>query len=102
MGTTSDPNDPQLGHGVDAEPTEQNEAYLVLSDAERAKGFVRPVRRSYVHDRCGAVTTMGLAIAETFAREPTFYGATWCSRCQMHVAISEFRWDEPEKRRLGS
>lgn len=27
----------------------QQKAYVVLSEEERAKGFVRPVRRSYVH-----------------------------------------------------
>jgi hypothetical protein len=46
MGLTSDRSDPKL-HEVKA--TGQNEKYLVLSDEERAKGFVRPVRRSYVH-----------------------------------------------------
>lgn len=49
MSEVTDPNDPRLGHGVDSEPTKQNAAYLVLSAEERAKGYVRPVRRSYVH-----------------------------------------------------
>lgn len=49
MPTTSDRNDPRLSHGADDGPTDQAEVYLVLSDEERAKGFVRPVRRSYVH-----------------------------------------------------
>ncbi len=46
---TTDPDDPRLGHGVDAEPTGQNEVYLVLSDEEIAKGFVRPYRNVYRH-----------------------------------------------------
>lgn len=92
MSTTSDPNDPRLARGVDAEPTPQAEVYLVLSDEERAKGFVRRVRRSYVHDACGSVTTMGLAIAETYARDPGFYGATYCVRCARHLPVSEFTW----------
>ena len=30
-------------------PDGQQKTYLVLSEEERAKGFVRPVRRSYIH-----------------------------------------------------
>lgn len=135
----------------------QNEAYLILSDEERAKGFVRPVRTTYKHvgkkveregtiesledhltegsakyysreqgyvaflkypesrspligrylkqtdldainskaDRvggCGTTTTMGLAIAETYARDPKFYGATFCCNCGTHLPVNEFVW----------
>ncbi len=49
MSLTTDPEDPRLGHGADAEPIPQHEVYLVLSDKERAKGFVRPLRLSYRH-----------------------------------------------------
>lgn len=149
MGVTDDRNDPALTHGVDDEPVAMAEMYLVLSDEERAQGFVRPVRRSYKHlgvagpqhplrdlteaehelyddegyvkyeeyppsrfgsalgkfwtqaqldavKTCGAVTTMGQAIAETYAREPRFYGATFCVRCQMHRPVGEdgeFVWE---------
>jgi hypothetical protein len=48
-GLTTNPDHADLGHGADDKPVPQNKCYLVLSDAERAKGFVRPVRRSYVH-----------------------------------------------------
>ena len=89
---TTDPTDPRLGHGSDDQPGPQNEVYLVLSDEERAKGFVRPVRRSYIHKTCGSVTTMGQAIAETYARSPKFYGSTYCVACQMHKPVSEFTW----------
>lgn len=92
---TSDPNDSRLTHGVDAEPVPQAEAYLVLSEDERAKGFIRPLRRAYVHtDGCGGVTTMGLALCETYARDPRFYGSTYCVHCSMHLPVSEFRWTE--------
>lgn len=95
MSLTSDPSDPRLGRGVDEQPVGQHEVYLVLSDEERAKGFVRPLRRAYVHtDGCGALTMMGLALCETYARDPSFYGATYCVRCQMHRPVGEFRWDE--------
>lgn len=47
---TTDPNDPRLKRGsADDKPVPQNEVYLVLSEEERAKGFIRPVRRSYIH-----------------------------------------------------
>ncbi len=118
-------------------PDGQQKTYLVLSDAERAKGFVRPVRRSYKHvgsagpqhplrdlnaeeiargygapdvgyvkfeaydgkcgsvtgrfwtqadlDKvgkgCGTVTSMGQALAETYAAQPAFYSGTFCAGC---------------------
>lgn len=101
MGTTDDCNDPRLTRGADDEPAEQAEVYLVLSDDERAKGFVRPVRLAYVHATCGAVTTMGLALAETYARDPSFYGATYCCTCRMHKPVAEFVWDGTTER-VGS
>lgn len=97
VGVTSDPSDPRLGHGVDDEPVPQHEVYLVLSEEDRARGFVRPVRRAYRHLTCGAVTAMGQALAETYARDPSFYGATYCVHCGMHKpvgAAGEFVWQE--------
>lgn len=91
---TSDPSDPRLTHGSDSEPVTQADAYLVLSADERAKGFIRPVRRTYVHDECGRATTMSQAIAETYARNPSFYGSTYCVGCAMHLPVAEFRWDD--------
>lgn len=125
--------------------TGQHGAYWVLSEAERAKGFVRPVRRTYKHvgtqptrptreltaeekeryagcdyvlfeatpaeggilagrfwtaarlkSRCGTSTTMGVALAETYAREPGYYGATFCASCGSHFPVGaegEFVWE---------
>lgn len=92
MGVTDDPNDPRLGRGVDQDPIEQHEVYLVLSDAERSLGFIRPLRTSYKHKSCGCITTMGGALAETYARDPKFYGATYCVHCSMHRPVAEFLW----------
>ena len=125
MGITDDPTHPGLRI---TGPDGLQDAYLVLSEEERAKGFVRPLRRAYVHvgltpplrlrdltteeqvryaghgyvkfepypdseapvlgrfwtqdrlDRrgCGAETRMGLALCETYARDPAFYGSTFC------------------------
>lgn len=100
MGETTDRNDPRLGYGSNDEPVPQNEAYLVLSAEERAQGFIRPVRRSYVHVTCGTETTMSQAIAETYARQPSFYGATYCVGCSMHRPVgenSEFVWNDGTK-----
>ena len=100
MSTTSDRNDPRLTHGADDEPVEMAEVYLVLSEHERAGGFVRPVRRSYVHTVCGGATRMGEAIAETYARQPRFYGSTYCVHCRMHRPVGpdgEFVWDDGTK-----
>ena len=140
MSLTTDKNDPGLGKEKD---NGQNEVYLVLSDEEKAKGFVRPIRISYIHmgkeidtsrmrelskeekekykkydyigfipneDKdssvigtyiiardlskgCGALTTMNEKIAETYARDPKFYGSTYCVGCRTHLPVSEFVWD---------
>jgi hypothetical protein len=100
MSLTSDRNDPRLTHGADEHPVEQAEAYLVLSDAERARGFVRPVRTTYRHLTCGTETHMALPIAETYATEPGFYGATYCVHCRRHLPVGEhgeFVWLDGSK-----
>lgn len=74
----------------------QQKGYVVLSEEERGKGFARPVRRSYVHEKCGVVTTMGQALAETYARDPYFYSGTFCCGCGAHFPVGEdgeFVWD---------
>lgn len=130
----------------------QQQGYVVLCPEERAKGFVRPVRQSYVHvgkkpmfplrdlteeekarhnlsprvelhyvkyedysedlaplcgkfwtadelssmsRACGGTTTMGQALAETYARDPHFYSGTFCATCQKHFPVGadgEFVW----------
>lgn len=143
MGLTTDPNDQDLRK---IRSDGKQEVYLVLSDEERAKGFVRPVRKAYRHvgvrpkyplrdltdeekelyerfgyvafeayppeadkgsatgrfwtkaqleSGCGTVTTMGLALAETYARQPSFYGGTFCCACGKHLPVGkdgEFVW----------
>ena len=77
-------------------PNGQQKGYVVLSQAERAKGFVRPVRHSYIHEKCGTLTRMGQALAETYARDPEFYSGTFCCRFQGHFPVGpegEFTWD---------
>lgn len=74
-------------------PSGQQRGYVVLSTEERANGFVRPVRRAYRHAPCGAVTTMALAIAETYARDPGFYTGTFCVTCGAHYPVDQFVWE---------
>jgi hypothetical protein len=125
--------------------TGQQRGYVCLTPEERAKGFVRPVRTSYVHvgpagpthllqdlteaqralyadegyvkyevypasaapslgrfwtqadldaigRGCQTETTMGRALAETYARDPGFYGGTFCCACRKHLPVGEFVW----------
>ena len=160
MSLTTDRNDPKLKEGQ-KNKTGQHEIYLVLSEEERVKGFVRPYRDSYVHvgkklerkgtlqsleeglenlsdwakkeytkengwggclkypesespltgrflkqkewdafqngkdyvGGCGTLTRMGQALSETYARDPKFYGATFCVGCNKHLPVDEFMWD---------
>lgn len=101
MSLTTDPTDPRLGYGSDSEPIDQHDVYLILSEDERAKGFVRPYRDVYRHLDCAVdsrvVTRMGVALSETYARDPKFYGATYCVACRMHKPVGEFVWDKDNK-----
>lgn len=87
----------------------QQKAYVVLTAEERAKGYVRPVRREYVHvganpkmdggvlimpgdGGCGTRTKMSQDIAETYARDPEFYSGTFCVGCGKHLPLAGFMW----------
>lgn len=123
--------------------TGQQKGYVVLCPDERKKGFVRPLRRVYVHtgrkpqyplrdltdeeksqyedygyekyeeypeterpalgrfwtaddlrSGCGAETRIAESIAETYARDPSFYGGTFCVRCREHLPLAEFVWKD--------
>ena len=104
MPVTDDPSDPRLTRGVDPEgvAVPQAPVYLVLSEEERAKGFVRPLRFSYQHSTCSGVTTMGQAIAETYATKPDFYGSTYCTTCRRHAPVAEFNWLDEGRPVVGS
>lgn len=98
---TTDPNDPNLHRGPDEKPTKQHDTYLVLSEEELSKGLIRPFRKKYIHDTCGGETEMGSDLAKTYARDPTFYGSTYCVHCRMHKPVSEFKWSDTDER-VGS
>lgn len=154
MGAMSLTTDREEARSSGTRPDGQHEKYVILSDEERAKGFVRPVRLSYEHvgrpgprfelvdltpeqqehhegagyvkfepypeselpstgrfwtqaqldavgKGCGTITTMAQEIAETYAREPGFYGATFCSGCRDHLPVGrdgEFVWTGTDER----
>jgi hypothetical protein len=91
--TSGEPVPEDRSHTEINPATGQQKAYVVLSDEERAKGFVRPVRSSYVHLKCGGLTTMSRSLSETYAREPKFYSGTFCCQCRAHFPLNEFVWD---------
>lgn len=74
-------------------PDGQQKGYVVLSEEERAKGFVRPLRNKYIHKTCGGLTQMHRVIAETYARDPKFYDGTFCAICRKHFPLDQFVWD---------
>lgn len=50
---------------------------------------------------CGTRTTMARSIAETYARDPSFYGGTFCCGCGAHYPVGangEFVWDGTDER----
>lgn len=99
-----------------AAETGQHKDYIVLCPDERAKGFIRPYRDRYIHvgiggseinpndpfkhgrtgGACGAETRMGRALSETYARDPKFYNATFCTGCNRHLPVAEFVWEDGE------
>lgn len=103
ISTTTDGKPPEPGLESAGAPkpinpeTGQHGAYWVLNEEERRKGFVRPIRTSYIHDRCGSVTTMGMALSETYARDPSYYGSTFCVACRTHYPVSEFKWKDTDQ-----
>ena len=94
--TTLTDGSPVTDDHRDIDPaTGMQNGYVVLSAEERAKGFVRPVRQVYVHETCGRETHMGLALSETYARDPYFYSGTFCAHCRAHFPVGEdgeFHW----------
>jgi hypothetical protein len=107
MSLTTDRNDDGLKK---IRPDGQQEKYLVLSEEERARGFVRPYRDAYRHLKCGHITTMGRELSETYARDPSFYGGTFCCHCKGHFPLIDgagkraFIWyemDGSEKEGVG-
>ena len=41
---------------------------------------------------CDQTTTMNIKLAETYARDPKYYGATMCRHCGDHFPVAQFVW----------
>lgn len=80
-------------HNLIVPETGMQQGYVVLAEEERAKGFVRPLRQSYMHLACRVVTKMNLELAETWARDPHFYSGTFCAQCRVHFPADQFVWE---------
>lgn len=80
------------GHREIDTSTGMQKGYVAICPKERVKGFVRPVRRTYTHTVCHTDTTMGLALAETYACDPKFYSGTFCCACRSHFPLDQFVW----------
>lgn len=151
---TTDGNEPTQLTGGAPQPidpqTGQHKAYWVLSEEERAGGFIRPLRFKYIHvglrpkypvrqltaeeterwkeagytlfetypedspegkdgkvgrfwtpellsSGCMTETTMSRTIAETYAKDPNFYGGTFCCKCKTHLPVEQFEWEDGSK-----
>ena len=86
---TATPTDSRLSDG-------QHTDFYVLSPEERKKGWVRPYRDTYKHvSKCNKETKIAAkAICETFAKEPSYYGRTFCTECCDYFPLIEFNWVE--------
>lgn len=45
---------------------------------------------------CNVTTSMPQAIAETYAREPAYYGTTHCAHCKLYLPVGHFVWCDPD------
>ena len=71
--------------------------HYILTESERKKEYIRPYRISYKHLKCNSITTVPIKVAETYARQPNFYGSTFCCKCRNYFPVGEdgeFVWCE--------
>lgn len=76
----------------------QYENYPTVDDGE----FAQEPRDTYVHvDGCGQRTKMTGNLPESVARDPEFYGKTFCAGCGEHIPVSEVEWADGENWVVG-
>jgi hypothetical protein len=84
------PDELALGHGY-----VKYEQYPAAEDPLLGRYWTQKQLDS-IGQGCGAVTTMDQKLAETYARNPHFYGSTYCTTCRMHLKVGsdgEFVWE---------
>lgn len=69
----------------------QHERHPVNVEGE----YVAPVRHTYIHT-CGGATKVPQFVAETYAKNPKFYGKTFCVGCKDYFPVGEFMWDNTD------
>lgn len=74
----------------------------VLPEIERTGVWVRPFRSLYVHMRCLQATQLRQDVAQTYARDPSFYKEAFCYHCGHHYPVKEFRWLDDSTAEVGS
>lgn len=92
------PTDEKLADG-------QNADHYVLCPEDRVKGYVEPLRLDYIHEKCGVVTSMPRACAETYAVQPEYYGSTFCCGCRGYFPVGkrgEFIWNDGSGQKVGT
>lgn len=75
--------------------------FHMLTELDKARGYVRPLRYIYTHLGCGAQQHMSLKVAEAYAREPTRQQRLYCLHCDEHFNVGakgEFVWAGTEER----
>jgi len=70
----------------------QYQNYPTVDEGE----FVQEPRETYIHEDCGTATTMTGDLPESVARDPTYYGKTFCAGCGKHVPVEEVEWKDGE------
>lgn len=78
--------------------------FVMCDDEMLKKGYIRPVRLSYKHLKCGGTTYMPQACAETYAVNPSYYSATFCCHCGDYFPVGpdgEFVWENTDEK-VGS
>lgn len=80
----------QTVHAGSAPPS----GFPVLPAAVRAQAPIRPVRYFIVHKPSGTVTELPRDVAETLARDPTFYPELWAPATGGMHPIGEFYWKD--------
>lgn len=86
MGDGPPPKDFDYGEKL---PDGQYENHPTKDEGE----YVQPLRDSYVHEKCGATTTMGEKLAKSFARDPNQYVKTFCAGCGGYFTLDEYHWE---------
>lgn len=73
-------------------PDGQHERHPTMDDLDNVD--VPRNRLTYVHNKCGAATRIGLKIGRTYMVNPKFYSSTFCMGCGKYFPVGEFKWDD--------